>query len=88
MMSVGRDPTVDRAATDTEPEGDLGDGTAAVEFEQTPSAAVGAQIVAGAQLTTEAKPLLGCQPHGVHGCPLGQDNHGEPKGSRMDISWG
>ena len=88
MMSVGRDPTVDRAATDTEPDGDLGDGAAPVEFEQTQSATVGAQIVGGAQLTTEAKALLGCQPHGVHGCPLLQDNHGEPKGARMDISWG
>ena len=45
MMSVGRDPTVDRAATDTEPDGDLGDGAAPVEFEQTEGTTVGAQIV-------------------------------------------
>ena len=88
MVSVGRDPTVDRAATDTEPDGDLGDGAAPVEFEQAQSATVGAQVVGGAQLTAETKALLGCQPHGVHGCPLLQDNHEETKGARMDISWG
>src|ERR1017187_9524724 len=43
MMSIGSDPTVDGAATDTEPDGHLGNGTPPVEFEQTQSATVGAQ---------------------------------------------
>ena len=60
MMSVGSDSTVDHAATDTEPDGHLGDGTPPVEFEQTQSATVEAQIVGGPQLTAEAKALLGC----------------------------
>jgi hypothetical protein len=88
MMSIGRDPIVDRTATDTEPGGHLGDIAAPVEFEQTESTTVGAQIVGGPQLTAEAKASLGCQPYGVHGGPLLEDNHGEPKGARMDISWG
>jgi hypothetical protein len=88
MMSIGSDPIVDRPATDTESEGHLGDGAAPVEIEQTESTTVGAQIVGGPQLTAEAKALLGCQPYGVHGCPLRQDNHEDPKGARMDISWG
>jgi hypothetical protein len=88
MMSIGRDPIVDRTATDTEPGGHVGDSAAPVEFEQSESTTVGSQIVGGPQLTAEAKALLGCQPYGVHDGPLLEDNHWEPKGARMDISWG
>src|SRR3954470_21582932 len=59
-------PTVDRAPTDPEPEGHLGDRVAPVEFEQTEGATIGAEVVGRPQLTAEAEPLLGCQPHGAH----------------------
>jgi len=88
VMPVRIDPTVDYATTDTEPDGHIGDRIPPVEFEQTEGATIGAEIVGRPQLSAEAKPLLGCQPHGVHGSPPRQDNHGEPKGARMDISWG
>ena len=87
-MPVRIDPTVDHATTDTEPEGHIGDRIPPVELEQTERATIRAEIVGRPQLSAEAKPLLGRQSHGVHGSPPRQDNHGEPKGARMDISWG
>ena len=68
-MRVGIDPAVDRAATDTEPEGDFGDRIEPLEFQQAERATIGAEVVGGPQLAAEAKALLGRQSHGVHGSP-------------------
>ena len=87
MVPIGIDPTVDRAPTDPEPDGHIGDRTPPVEFQQREGATVGIEVVGRPELSAEAKPLLGSQLDGVHGSPPGQDNHGEPKGARMDISW-
>src|SRR5262249_45630217 len=62
VVPVGIDPTVDRATTDSEPEGYIGDGVPPVEIEQTEGATIGAEVVGRPQLTAETKPLLGCQP--------------------------
>jgi hypothetical protein len=88
MVPVGIDPTVNGTATDTEPDGYIGDRTPPVEFQETEGTTVGADVVGGLQLSAKAKPLLRCQSHGVHGSPLGQDIPVKPEGARMDISWG
>jgi hypothetical protein len=88
MVPVGIDPPMDRAPTDPQAVGHLGDGTAAVEFQQSQGSAVEIEVVGRPELATEAKALLRCQLDRIHGSPPDQDNHGEPKGARMDISWG
>ena len=76
MVPVPADPPVNRATTDAENGGYIGDRVPTVELEQGERATVGAEIVGGAKQSPELEPLLGCQMKGHDGLPHDEGSHG------------
>jgi len=76
MVRVPADPPVNRATTDAENGGYIGDRVPTVELEQGERATVGAEIVGGAKQSPELEPLLGCQMKGHDGLPHDEGSHG------------
>ena len=76
VVPVPADPPVNRATTDAENGGYIGDRVPTVELEQGERATVGAEIVGGAKQSPELEPLLGCQMKGHDGLPHDEGSHG------------
>jgi hypothetical protein len=68
-VPVQADPAVNRATTDVEHGGHIGDSVPPVELEQSESATIGAEVGGSAKQSPESEPLLGCQMKGHDGSP-------------------
>jgi hypothetical protein len=85
-VPVQADPSVNRATTDLEHDGHIGDRLATVELEQCQSAAIGVEVGGRAKQSPKAEPLLTCQMKGYDGSPHNEGSHGWARGSSCAVS--
>ena len=86
IVPVPADPAMNRAPTDAEHRGPIAERLSSIESEQGERAAVGIEVVGGAEQSPESEPLLGCEMNGHDGSPHGEGSPGRAERARPAIS--